>query len=148
MTDQRSSRTVQIAVLALAVFIAGVAVGVIADRLSTPHPLIRAQFTAQLGVFDKLDLSPRQRVQLESITIRRAPRSREFMKEMSTHLQAVADSVDNELRSILTPQQQDRLDSLLKRAPEVRLRRKLITPGGTTIDDTVIRARRDSAKRP
>jgi Spy/CpxP family protein refolding chaperone len=146
MTDQRSSRTVRIAALVLVVFVAGVAVGVIADRLSTPRPLVRIQ--SRLGVFDELQLSPRQRAQLESMAIRRAPRSQALMNEMATHLQAVADSVDNELRTILTPQQQTRLDSLLKRAPGFRLRRTLITPGGTTTVDTVFPARRDSAKHP
>jgi Spy/CpxP family protein refolding chaperone len=146
MTDQRSSRTLRIAALALVVFVAGVAVGVIADRLSTPRPLVRTQL--RLGVFDELQLSPTQRAQLDSIAMRRAPRSKALMNEMAGHLQAVADSVDNELRAILTPQQQDRLDSLLKRAPGFRLRRKVITPAGTTIFDTVFPARRDSARRP
>jgi len=45
----------------------------------------------------------------------------------------VADSVDAELRTILTPEQRLRLDSL-KREPRFILKRKVVTPIGTKVD--------------
>jgi hypothetical protein len=67
------------------------------------------------------------------------------MVDMADRLRAVADSVDAELRQILTPEQRTRLDSLRVNGPQFMLKRKRVTPTGTTVD--TVRFPRDSAKR-
>jgi hypothetical protein len=64
---------------------------------------------------------------------------------MADRLRAVADSVDAELRKILTPEQRTRLDSLRVHGPQFMLKRKRVTPTGTAVD--TVRFPRDSAKR-
>ena len=62
------------------------------------------------------------------------------MLELGTRLRSVADSVDAELRAILTTEQRLRLDSL-KQNSRLLLRRKVVGPGGIrtdTVIDTVL----------
>lgn len=70
----------------------------------------------------------------ESILEASAPRSEEAMREAAGRLQDVADSVDAQLRVILTPEQRTRLDRL-RRQPVFMLKRK--APGRETTVDTV-----------
>ena len=65
------------------------------------------------------------------------------MRELAERLQNVSDSLDAELRAILTPPQRARLDSL-RRRPLFMLKRK--TPGSATTVDTLFPAPRDSVK--
>jgi hypothetical protein len=67
------------------------------------------------------------------------------MREVAERLQIVSDSVDAELRAVLTPEQRARLDSQ-RRAPMFMIKRKM--PGSATTVDTVFPGRRDSARRP
>lgn len=74
---------------------------------------------------------------------RTTPRSQQIMMEVAERLRAVSDSLDAELRAILTPAQRLRLDSL-RQEPQFMLRRKVTTPRGTSVDtllDTSTRAR-------
>lgn len=124
-------------------FAAGVFAGIAADRLFAPRPRIRAMVDDMSGVFDRLALTPEQRAQAESIVARTAPRSQAVMLELAERLRAVSDSVNAELRAILTAEQRVLLDSL-RREPQLMLKRKVITPGGTRVDtliDTSGRAR-------
>jgi len=93
------------------------------------------------GVLDKLALTPQQRVQADAIIQRSAPRTEEAMLEIAERLRTVSDSIDEELRSILTADQRARLDSL-KRQPMLMLKRK--RSGGATTVDTVFPLRRDT----
>ena len=119
--------------LLLIAFIAGVSAGVAGDRLLAPRIMIRAKIGDMSGVFDKLELTPEQRRQAESIVERSAPRSEAIMIDVAERLRAVADSVDDDLRTILTPVQRARLDSL-RSDSRIMLKRKLVTPGGTKVD--------------
>ena len=147
MTGRDGSRRLGLFVALLAaVFVAGVAGGVIGDRLLARRPVLRAEIHSDMShVLDRLDLTSRQRAQADSIVNRQAPRSEAVMMDMAERLGAVADSVDADLRAILTPNQQARLDSLRAEGPQLMLKRKRITPSGTTVD--TVRFRRDSAKR-
>lgn len=137
--EQRSRpRAIAAALLALA-FIGGAAAGVIADRLLTPAPTIRTRIVRDMSsVLDKLSLTQEQRARAEALIQRSGPRTEEAMREVADRLRVVSDSVDAELRAILTPEQRTRLDSL-KRAPVFMLKR--MTPGSTTVD-TVFPKRR------
>jgi hypothetical protein len=124
-------------VLLSAVFVAGVAVGFVLHRLVRPQPQLRSAITADMsGVLEKLDLTPAQRAQADSIFERRAPATEAAMREVADRLGAISDSLDRELRSILTDEQQARLDSLRSQAT-IMLKRKSTT--GATRVDTIVR---------
>ena len=124
-------------------FVAGAGVGVAGDRLLAPRIGLRATLDDMSAVFDRLALTPTQRTMAEAIVARTTPRSQQIMIEVADRLRAVSDSLDAELRAILTPAQRLRLDSL-RQEPQFMLRRKVTTPRGTTVDtllDTSKRAR-------
>ena len=58
------------------------------------------------------------------------------MLELADRLKIVGDSVDAELRAILTPEQRVRRDSL-RRDPRLMLKRKTVTPEGTRVDTLI-----------
>lgn len=128
-------RALVISMLVLA-FVAGAFAGIAGDRLLAPRPRIRAAVNDMSRVFDRLALTPEQRAQAEAIVADAAPRSRAVMLELADRLRIVADSVDVELRAILTPEQRLRLDSL-RRDPRLMLKRKMVTPGGTRVDTLI-----------
>ena len=137
-------RLIGAALLALT-FVAGAAAGVTADRLWAPSLTIRARVTQDMSpVLDKLSLTPEQRSQAEAIIQRSAPRTEQAMLEIGERLRRVSDSVDAELRAILTTAQRARLDSL-KRQPMLMLKRK--RPGSPATVDTVFPLQRDSVVR-
>lgn len=119
--------------LVLLAFVAGASAGIVGDRLVSPPMRIRATLDDMSGVLDRLDLAPEQRRQADSIVSRSEPRSREVLIELGERLQRVADSVDAELRAILTAEQRLRLDSL-RREPRLMLKRKTMTPDGERVD--------------
>lgn len=125
-------RVLVASVLALA-FVAGASAGIAGDRLLAPRIRLRAAAGDMSKVFDRLGLTGEQRSDAEAIVARSAPRSHAIMMEAAERLRAVADSVDAELRAILTPKQRLLLDSL-PREPRILLKRKVVTPRGTKID--------------
>ncbi|MEX2153073.1 MAG: hypothetical protein WD825_07015 [Gemmatimonadaceae bacterium] len=142
MIESRTSRTAMVGALFAAVFVAGIALGVISDRLVARRPVIKARFIGDMsGVLDQLRLTAQQRAQAESIITRRAPSSEALMIELADRLRAVSDSVDSELRAILTPGQRLRLDSLRTGGSTMMLKRKVVGPGGTSVDTVFPRAR-------
>lgn len=145
MMPEKTSHSRAIAWLLLAMaFVAGAAAGVTVDRLVTSQPALSARVTRDMsGPLDKLELTPQQRAQADSITERSAPRSERAMREVAERLQNVSDSLDAELRAILTPPQRARLDSL-RRQPIFMLKRK--TTGSKTTVDTLFPMPRDSVR--
>ncbi|HSA56285.1 MAG TPA: hypothetical protein VLE53_11320 [Gemmatimonadaceae bacterium] len=124
---------ITVASLVLLAFVAGASAGIVGDRLVSPRFGIRATLDDMSGVLDRLDLTPEQRRQADSIVSRSEPRSREVLVELGERLRRVADSVDAELRTILTAEQRLRLDSL-RTEPRLMLKRKTMTPGGERVD--------------
>jgi Spy/CpxP family protein refolding chaperone len=117
------SRLLAAAVLALA-FIAGAAAGVIMDRTLIPRSAMKTRITADMtGILDRLALTQEQRAEAEAIFQRSSPRMEVVMRDVANRLQAISDSVDLELRKILTAEQRIRLDSL-RRQPTFLLKRK------------------------
>jgi hypothetical protein len=138
--------------LLAAVFVAGVAVGVIGDRLAAkPGAQALKGIRISRGVtpvyLDRLELTQAQRVRVDSILARRAPPSESLMFDVLERMHSVALEVDSEIRLILTPTQRARLDSLRGSQPQMMLKRKVVTPGGTSVD-TVVVPRRDTVARP
>jgi Spy/CpxP family protein refolding chaperone len=136
MTTPYRSRSTLIGIaLLVAAFIAGAATGVAGDRVFGRGPIVRTRIVHDMSsVLDRLELTAAQRAQAQSILDRSTPRNREAMLEVATRLRGISDSVDAELRSILTPAQRLKLDSLRK-PPTLILRRK--DPSGATIVDTL-----------
>jgi len=135
------------AMVLLAVFVAGAASGVAVDRLWSSGRGIRVKLEPRDGgMLDKLELTPEQRARAEAIMDRRAPRTEAMMIEVGERLQLIADSVDAELRAVLTADQRIRLDSL-RSGQRLLLKRKIIQPGGAEVTDTLF-PRRDTAANP
>jgi Spy/CpxP family protein refolding chaperone len=122
-----------VALLTLLAFIAGAAAGVVGNRLLAPRIQIRTTIGDMGPVLDRLRLTPEQRRQADSIVSRSEPRAREVLVELGARLQMVADSVDAELRAVLTPEQRLRLDSL-RSDSRLLLKRKTMTPKGESVD--------------
>jgi Spy/CpxP family protein refolding chaperone len=137
MNQQISNRRrVTLALVALAV-VGGISIGVIGDRLASRRIQNSARITTDLGsVLDDLSLTKEQRIKADSILEKSAPRTEEAMFEIAARLRAISDSVDIELRSILTPTQRSKLESL-RRRPIFLLKRQ--QTNGTTSIDTVYR---------
>jgi hypothetical protein len=132
-----------IGIISLAL-VTGAAAGIAGDRLRSPRPTIRTQVTKDMSsVLDRLDLSAEQRARAESIIGRSTPRAESLMMEMSDRFRTIADSVDADLRRILDPAQRLALDSLRK-SSAIMFKRKVVTPDGKTVVDTLLRLRRDS----
>jgi hypothetical protein len=74
-------------------------------------------------LLDRLDLTPEQRRAADSVLRESSPRSEAAMREMVPRLAAIADSVNADLRRLLTPAQRAKFDSLT-RAPKFLLKRK------------------------
>jgi hypothetical protein len=128
------SRRMRGLVLLLAVFAAGVAAGIGLDRAVGSGSKLETRLSMDMpAALDRLGLTPEQRRAVDSLLERSAPRARAAMAEMVPRLGAIADSLDVELRRILTPAQRVRLDSLGGRGLLV-LKRKSSGPGGAQVD--------------
>lgn len=66
-------------------------------------------------MFRELNLTDEQRARIREIMERGRPRTDEVLNEMLPRLRAVTDSIQGEIRSVLTPEQAAQLDSLLPR---------------------------------
>lgn len=146
MSELRRSPRLIGAALLLATFVAGIAVGLAFDRVARTEPRLKTFVVADMSrVLDRLDLTTQQRAKADSILQRRSPTTERMMLDVAERLRGLSDSVDAELRAILTPQQRVRLDSL-RAARKIMLKRKTLGPGGTTVVDTVF-SQRDSIRR-
>lgn len=129
-----ASRRVRGLVLLVAVFAAGLAAGVGVDRALQARSVLKTRLTTQMPeVLGRLGLTEEQRRAADSILERGAPRAEAAMREMVPRLSAIADSLDAELRRILTPAQRARLDSLGGNRM-LLLKRKTSGPGGQKVD--------------
>jgi hypothetical protein len=133
MSNRRSRLPTLVGSLMALAFVAGAGAGVAGDRLLAPPVTVRVTLDDMSGMLDRLALTPAQRSEAERIVSRTMPRSHAIMVDVSERLRAVSDSVDAELRAILSPEQLLRLDSL-RREPRFLLKRRTVTPGGVTVD--------------
>jgi hypothetical protein len=128
------------AITLIITFAAGVGVGIGVERLLRPQQRVKTIVASadMSGILDKLGLTASQRAAADSIVSRGAPRAEDMMRDLAARLRGVSDSLDAELRAILTDAQRARLDSL-RTDQTVLLRRKRVGPGGTTVVDTFFR---------
>jgi Spy/CpxP family protein refolding chaperone len=76
---------------------------------------------------ERLELSEEQRQQVADIVAHREQIAEEVMRSVRDRLRAVMDSIDAEIRSVLTPEQQEEFDRMQEEGRE-RLGRRF--PGG------------------
>jgi hypothetical protein len=119
-------------VLLVITFAAGTLAGVAVDRAMTGASAERHLALQRPDLLDRLSLTPAQRRAADSILARSSPRSEAAMREMVPRLAAIADSVNAELATILTPIQRTTLDSLTRRT--VFLLKKKDSVGNERID--------------
>ena len=99
--------------LLLAMFGAGVAVGIGLERVRPADPARNISLITRVpSLLKSVGLSPAQQRAVDSLINGGAPRALAAMRETVPILRAVADSLDTELRQILTPAQRARFDSL------------------------------------
>jgi Spy/CpxP family protein refolding chaperone len=109
----RMSGRTRALMLLLAVFAAGVVAGVTGDRMLQPGMLYKTRLESRLPeILDRLDLTPAQRMAADSILGRSDPRVEAMMREMAPKVAAIAESVQADIRRLLTPTQAAKLDSL------------------------------------
>ena len=121
----------------LVVFAAGLLAGFVLNRLFPPRPALTTRLSIQMPeVLDRLGLTAAQRHAADSILEQSAPRAESVLRATVPRLSAIADSVEAELRQILTPEQSVLLDSLKKKM--FVLKRKTVGPGGTKVDTVPI----------
>lgn len=131
----RSDPTIIGIALLVLTFAAGIGTGVAVDRLLIHQSVHDTRVVQDMSdVLDQLQLSSGQRRQAQAILNRETPRSERVMLEMASQLRSISDSVDAELRVILTPAQRIRLDSL-RHPPTFLLKRQ--DPSGASTVDTV-----------
>ena len=129
-----SSRQLRGLALLLIVFAAGFAAGMAVDRAREPHSVLKTRLTTAMPeILGRLGLTAAQRRAADSILERGTPRAEAALREMVPRLGAIADSLDAELREILTPAQRARLDSLGGKRI-LLLKRKTSGPAGQTVD--------------
>lgn len=66
-------------------------------------------------MFRELNLTDEQRAQIHEIMEQAGPQTDEVLNELLPRLRAVTDSIHDEIRAVLTPEQAAKLDSLLPR---------------------------------
>lgn len=115
-----------IAILLLTFLVGGLA-GAALERArasrGTPQPAAR-WWEARPGprrpgglprMFRELNLTDEQRAQIHEIMEQAGPQTDEVLNELLPRLRAVTDSIHDEIRAVLTPEQAAKLDSLLPR---------------------------------
>lgn len=115
-------------------FIAGIAVGVTADRFLARGHDHREPRSALDRMSKELGLNATQRAQFDSIMTRRRTQMRELFKPLRPQIdsiqkigKAISDSTHEQLKRVLTPEQAKKLDEMRERgrkeAAELRARR-------------------------
>ncbi len=121
-------------------FLAGAVAGTVALKVWSRSEMCATLKTSNMSaVLDELSLTRAQRLTADSILEHSAPRTEAIMLELARRMRSVADSVDTQLRSILTPQQQRRLDELQRKRVFLLKRR---SKSGAEVVDTVYPAAR------
>jgi hypothetical protein len=100
--------------LCAASLITGAGLGVVADRALLAHTAPRPQSRFVEKITDGLDLSPTQREQVLAVFEKRRPQFLEIMKEVQPKVLVFREATNAELKAILRPEQQQRLEQLEK----------------------------------
>jgi Spy/CpxP family protein refolding chaperone len=121
MTSAPSPRKARLLGLALlvATFAIGAFAGVATDRLlstRTPAHALRSEDRerprdrGRVSIFEQLDLTPEQRVRIDSALERGRRKTQAFWDQYGPTLRAIVDSTRAEIRGVLTPEQRAEYD--------------------------------------
>lgn len=109
----------------LGVFLAGAAAGAGVHAWARPSPAhLGVRHGGPKSLLRELELSPEQHEQARGVFDRHRAQVEAVMREGFPKIRAAQDALDAELRTILTPEQRNRLDELRAR------RRPFMGPGG------------------
>ena len=104
---------IQGAVLIVLIFTVGLLAGVATERVRSSRGKPMRPFR-QMGElprpFARLGLTEEQRTEISAIFERGRPRTDSVLQELMPHLQAISDSIRDDIRNILTPEQAELLD--------------------------------------
>ncbi len=121
LPNEKSPRTIRIqtALLLLVMFVAGVVTGAAVVRLSSGHrPPPRHGDGGIPRPLLELGLSQAQQTQVRAIMDKHRAEFEAVFRETRPKVQAVQEQVDQEIRPLLTPEQQQRLEELnARRSP-------------------------------
>ena len=127
---QRRTRLTGMALL-IVTFAAGILAGTATSRVLTAREP-DAQAAAECSrdergphsIFDELDLTPAQRVRVDSIMARRRQRTDSLRTQDGRRIRAAVDSARAEIRTVLTPEQTVEYDRLREEHDRERARRR------------------------
>jgi Spy/CpxP family protein refolding chaperone len=126
---QRRTRLTGMALL-IVIFAAGMLAGTAFSRVLTarePAAKAAAECKDERGphtIIDQLDLTPAQRVRVDSIMARRRERTDSLWQQDGQRIRAAVDSTRAEIRTVLTPQQAAEYDRLREEHEQERKRRR------------------------
>ena len=109
MVTAKRARTMGVVILAI-MFGIGALLGAATMRVATsPESALRAgeEPKKRPGLFETLELTDEQRVQVDAIMERRRAEVDAFWKEHGPQLRAITDSARAEIRTVLTPEQRE-----------------------------------------
>ena len=87
-----------------------------------------------------LDLSPGQQAALDEVLARHQPSADSIVQAAMGDLRRLMESVDAEVRDLLSPDQIETLDSMRSDGPRIRAVRRTVAPDGTVIEADTIHA--------
>lgn len=145
----RTHRRVMAAALLLATFLAGAASGYFLAHSHTPPAegmedgRIRILLPDSLPpAFLQLNLSADQRTRVIGILTRARPKTDSTLRDVIPRLRALTDSVDQEIRAVLRPEQRERLAAMRHGGePLLLLKGAPSTQGVSHVDTIVPRSR-------
>lgn len=100
------------ALVLVATFAVGAVAGAAADHLVHRRSLAGPRGRGPFQEFKQLGLTPAQCQAVDSVFQRGRPRIAAVLQEVEPRMRAVTDSIRAEVRTVLTPEQQARFDSL------------------------------------
>jgi len=137
--DDSSRVWVLSTILLLAVFLAGSLTGAATfDGSQSLGAAQRISVGSPPGL-SALDLSPGQRASLDEIVARHQPTADSIIQAAMADLTSLMDSMNVEVRAVLSPDQITVFDSIRAEAPRMRAVRRTLGPDGEVIDADTIR---------
>jgi Spy/CpxP family protein refolding chaperone len=110
---------VQGLLLAVVLFVAGLLVGGAVERVRVsrmrPEPPLMNNRGPLPGPFERLDLTDEQRDRIVAIFEAGRPLTDSIMQEVMPRIGAINDSIRNEIRKVLTPEQLEQLEREFER---------------------------------
>ena len=129
-------------VILIAAFLAGGVLGVAAERIRAARTAPRVAFDRPFGAsrqpgpgqlprfYERLDLSPAQKDSMWAILERARPRTDSLMRQTVPLIRVYMDSIQRELRAVLTEEQREQLDRERETRRGRGMRRRAFGPGG------------------